>query len=66
MISKSTITIFLIIFALLGLLLGFAESVDVSNSERNVLETAYGRLRIDPDRLAINVTDDEIEVDTYP
>ncbi len=58
MISRSTIAIFVIIFALLGLLLGVAASSEPDNSEENASTVSDTQLGIQ-DRVEINVTNDE-------
>jgi len=53
---KSMIVIFVIVFAVMGLLLGFAESAKVSDVSNSGL-TGFARHRIDPSNLEINATD---------
>jgi hypothetical protein len=54
---KSTIVIFVIIFAVLGLLLGFAESTNVDNSSGGL--GSFAKYRINTDPLEIDPTDSE-------
>jgi hypothetical protein len=50
-VSKSIIVIFIMVFAVLGLLLGFAESIGNSGG------ASFAKYRVDTDRAEINVTD---------
>jgi hypothetical protein len=54
---KSTITIFVIAFAVLGLLLGFAESTKIDNAGTSSGLGSFAKYRIDVDPLEINATD---------
>ena len=51
MLSKSTIVIFVIVFAVLGLLLGFAESIGNNGG------ASFAKYRVDPEKLEVNTTD---------
>jgi hypothetical protein len=53
---KSTIVIIVLVFAVLGLLLGFAESTKVDDVSNSGL-TGFAKYRFDPGRLEINTTD---------
>jgi len=55
LVSKSTIVIFVIVFVILGLLLGFAES------NGNSAVASFAKYRVDTDKMEINATDTEHE-----
>jgi hypothetical protein len=67
MVTKSTIVIFVIVFAILGLLLGFAESSDNTMNiatkvdENNTVQTKFSQYHIDLERLEIDPADSEFE-----
>jgi hypothetical protein len=58
--SKSTIVIIVLVFALFGLLLGFAES-----SSNNTMEK-FSQYRTDPESLEINSTDSDFAAPSPP
>ena len=67
MVTKSTIVIIVIVFAILGLLLGFAESSDNTMNiatkvdENNTVQTKFSQYLMDPKRLEIDPVDSEFE-----
>jgi hypothetical protein len=56
MVSKSTITIFVLVFAALGLLLGFAESFNVNDTDAGG-SGSFAKYRFDPGSLEIDPID---------
>jgi hypothetical protein len=54
---KSTIAVFVIVFAVLGLLLGFAESTKIDNADTSGGLGSFAKYRFDVDPLEINTTD---------